>query len=56
MSRLRPSSDVSYRVLVGLDYMGIRREPGEIVSDLPPESIAWLLERVYIEPVGEEVT
>lgn len=55
MPRLRPTGDVSYRVLVGLDYLGIRREPGEIVSDIPPESIPWLLEQKCIEPIGEEV-
>lgn len=57
MSRLRPRSDVTYRILVGMDYLGSRREPGEVVSDIPPESVDWLKEQGCIEPVqeGEEV-
>ncbi len=41
----------TYRVLVGIDYEGKRAEPGDIVSDLPGKSIAWLSEQNVIEPV-----
>lgn len=41
----------TYRVLVGIDYGGKRAERGDIVSDLPGKSIAWLSEQNVIEPV-----
>ena len=48
----RPGSGMAtYRVLVGIDYAGKRVEPGDIVSDLPGSSIAWLSEQNVIEPV-----
>jgi len=43
-----------YEVLNGLDYPStktqedVRREPGDVVSDIPPKSIAWLLEQGHI--------
>lgn len=41
-----------YRALVGLDYPPNKRvEAGEIVSDLPGNSIKWLLESGAIESV-----
>lgn len=42
-----------YEVLVGLDYNGdtCRAEPGDIVSDLPKASVAWLVEQGLIRPV-----
>lgn len=48
-----------YRVLVGVSYPGPkgkekRAEPGDVVKDLPPESVPWLLEQGYIEPVEED--
>lgn len=43
----------AYRVKVGLDYpvKGVekRAEKGDVVTDLPPKSIPWLLEGDYIE-------
>lgn len=40
----------SYRAKVGIDYPPNKRvEAGEIVSDLPPQSVKWLLEMELIE-------
>lgn len=39
-----------YRVLVGLNYGDVRREPGDVVDDLPADSVAWLLAQGCIEP------
>lgn len=41
-----------WRVLVGMDYLGKRAEPGDIVDDLPEQSIPWLLEQDFIIPAG----
>ena len=42
---------IQYRVKTGLDYGKDKRaEKGDVVSDLPVESIAWLLEQGHIEP------
>lgn len=39
-----------YRALVGIDYPPNKRvEAGEVVSDLPGDSIKWLLEQNLIE-------
>lgn len=38
----------------GLSYKSKRVEVGEIVDDLPRESIKWLREQGYIEPLNEE--
>jgi len=39
-----------YRVMVGLDYPPSRRaEIGEVVTDLPPESVKWLLAQGVIQ-------
>ena len=44
-----------YRVKTGLHYGTDKRaEAGAVVSDLPKESIAWLLEQGHIELVAEE--
>lgn len=47
-----------YRVLSGLNYPGKggekRAEAGDVVSDLPPKSVKWLLSGGYVEPVEEE--
>ena len=40
-----------YRVLMGLNYAGLRREPGEIVTDIPDDSRQWLLDQGCIEAV-----
>jgi len=50
-----------YRVLTGLNYPPNgkgperRAEPGDIVNDLPPESVGWLLEDGSITEADEEV-
>lgn len=42
-----------YEVLVGIDYPPNNRvEAGDIVSDLPKDSIAWLLESGIIKAIG----
>lgn len=46
-------STVSYEVLTGLSYGDHRAEAGEIVSDIPAESIEWLLEQGHIKRVEE---
>jgi hypothetical protein len=45
-----------YRVLVGLNYPpnDKRAEPGDVVDDLPPGSVGWLLDAGAIEPVGKK--
>jgi len=45
-----------YRVNVGLNYPpnDKRAEPGDIVDDLPPGSVGWLLDAGAIEPVKTE--
>lgn len=41
-----------YRVLTGLDYPPLKRaEHGDIVDDLPKESVKWLLAQGHIEEV-----
>jgi hypothetical protein len=43
-----------YRVLQGIDYPpNMRAEAGDVVEDLPPKSIAWLLESNIIEPADK---
>lgn len=34
-----------FLVLIGMDYGTTRREPGDVVSDIPKQSIPWLLEQ-----------
>lgn len=53
MLGLRSEPIASYRVEVGLDYNGIRREPGDVVTDLPPESIDWLTAQHCITRITE---
>jgi len=43
----------SYRVLVGIDYLGKRAEAGDVVSDLPRNSVAWLLRDGIVERIGK---
>lgn len=43
----------SYEVLTGLDYGDRRAEAGDVVSDIPAESIEWLLEQGHIKRVEE---
>jgi hypothetical protein len=44
-----------FRVLAGMNYgpNEKRAEAGDVVDDLPAESIDWLKEQGYIEPDGE---
>lgn len=49
-----------YVVLVGMDYGQTRREPGDIASDIPKQSVPWLLEQgaiaehvAPVEPAAE---
>lgn len=39
----------TYRVLIGIDYAGKRAEPGDIVSDLPADSVTWLTAQGIVE-------
>lgn len=43
----------AYEVLTGLDYGDRRAEVGDVVSDIPAESIEWLLEQGHIKRVEE---
>jgi hypothetical protein len=44
-----------YKVLQGIDYPPNKRaEAGDIVSDLPKESISWLISSGVIERIGKE--
>ncbi len=45
----------AYEVLKGLSYYcnTARAEVGDVVDDLPADSIAWLLEQGCIKPVDE---
>ena len=41
-----------YLVVTGIDYPPQKRaEPGDVVSDLDPKSIPWLLSIGAIEPI-----
>lgn len=40
----------------GLNYKSKRVEPGDVVDDIPRESIKWLREQGYIEIVGKDET
>lgn len=42
----------AYKVLIQIEYAKVRREPGEIVTDIPKQSIDWLLEQGIITPVA----
>lgn len=44
-----------YRVLTGLDYGGTRREIGDVVNDIPRQSLGWLMEQGLIEVVDKTV-
>lgn len=48
-----PKTVVKYRALTGMDYEDKRVEPGDIVSDLPGNSVVWLLEQGHIETVED---
>lgn len=43
----------SYRALTGLTYPPDRVvEPGQVVDDIPPQSVKWLLASGHIEEAG----
>ena len=43
-----------YRVLSGIDYPPNKRaEAGDLVDDLPPTSVKWLLDSNIIEPADK---
>lgn len=50
----------TYRVLVGLNYpphgegAEVRREPGDLVDDLPEQGLPWLLDSGCVELVPPE--
>lgn len=46
------TSSPRYKVLVDLSYGDKRVQAGKIVTDIPNESLGWLLEGDYIKKVG----
>lgn len=48
----RESSPNKYRLLVDLSYGDKRVKAGRTVTDIPEQSIGWLLEGNYIRKVG----
>ncbi len=42
-----------YRVLVGMDYGDVRREPNDLADDIPAKSVKSLLAQKAIEPVED---
>jgi len=45
----------TYMAMTGIDYGNKRVEAGELVSDLPTKSVAWLLEQGLIVLSDEKV-
>ena len=43
------TSKKKYKVLRGLNWPGVRAEPGEVRDDIPEKSVSWLLEDKAIE-------
>lgn len=48
MAAVKPRT---FRVLIGLNYGDVRREPGDVADDIPPRDVTWLLDQGIIEPV-----
>lgn len=48
----REGSPVKYRLLVDLSYGDKTVKAGRTVTDIPEQSIGWLLEGNYIRKVG----
>ena len=44
----------SFKVHAGIDYADKRAEAGDVVSDLPSSSIAWLVEQGIVEKIESE--
>ena len=43
---------MAYRILTGMNYPPDKRaEIGDVVDDLPPKSVKWLLAQGHVEPV-----
>lgn len=56
-SCLKGGKMAQYRAIVGIDYPPNKRvEAGDIVSDLPGDSIKWLLEQGLIESTDKKST
>lgn len=49
-----PKKADKYCVLVGLSYKNKRAEAGECVTDLPPESVEWLLRDGCVKKCEED--
>lgn len=48
------AKNIEYKVLQGIDYPPNKRaEIGDVVSDLPKESVSWLLASGVIVPANE---
>lgn len=51
---------MKYKVIVGVNYKvngkNKRVEPGEMSTDIPEESVKWLVEQGVIEPVVTPAT
>lgn len=49
-----------HKVLVGINYTvgGVekRAEPGDLISDLPAEAVAWMTRDGVVEAVGAKAT
>lgn len=43
----------NYNVLVGIDYGDKRAEIGDVVSDIPSKSVAWLLSQGIVQLVED---
>jgi len=46
------STKAKYKALVGMDYDDKRVEAGDVVDDIPEDSLGWLLEGNYITKVN----
>jgi hypothetical protein len=46
----------TYKVLTGIDYAGKRAEPGDLVTDIPPRSVTWLVAQGIIEAASGNAT
>lgn len=49
------SYEGQYICLNGMNYADVRRERGDIVDDIPADSLEWLLEWGHIEPYTGQV-
>jgi hypothetical protein len=49
------SYEGKYICLNGMNYADVRRERGDIVDDIPADSLEWLLEWGHVEPYTGQV-